>query len=73
MNRENFVGILLYSVIPMVICAFCFVYGLICCVKFHMEGQTIGENKQYRKMFLLAGGSLTLLFLLPNPWVLLSM
>ena len=40
MNRENFVGILLYSVIPMVICAFCFVYGLTCCVKFHMEGQT---------------------------------
>ena len=36
MNRENFVGILLYSVIPMVICAFCFVYGLTCCVKFHM-------------------------------------
>ena len=59
------------SVIPIIICAFCFVYGLICCVKFHMEGQTIGKNKQYRKMFLLAGGSLALLLLLPNPWVMM--
>ena len=59
------------SVIPIIICAFCFVYGLICCVKFHMEGQTIGENKQYRKMFLLAGGSPALLLLLPNPWVMM--
>ena len=59
------------SVIPIIICAFCFVYGLICCVKFHMEGQTIGENKQYRKMFLLAGGSLALLLLLPNPRVMM--
>ena len=59
------------SVIPIIICAFCFVYGLICCVKFHMEGQTIGENKQYRKMFLLAGGSLALSLLLPNPWVMM--
>ena len=59
------------SVIPIIICAFCFVYGLICCVKFHMEGQTIGENKQYRKMFLLAGGCLALLLLLPNPWVMM--
>ena len=59
------------SVIPIIICAFCFVYGLICCVKFHMEEQTIGENKQYRKMFLLAGGSLALLLLLPNPWVMM--
>ena len=59
------------SVIPIIICAFCFVYGLICCVKFHMEGQNIGENKQYRKMFLLAGGSLALSLLLPNPWVMM--
>ncbi len=71
MNPSMLGELLCISVIPIIICAFCFVYGLICCVKFHMEGQTIGENKQYRKMFLLAGGSLALLLLLPNPWVMM--
>lgn len=62
--------VLCLSVLPICICAFCFVQGLIGCIKCQMEGQELGESKQYRKMFLQAAGSLTLLMLLPNPWVL---
>lgn len=31
----------------------------------------MSESKQCRNMFLLAGGSLALLMLLPNPWLYL--
>lgn len=58
------------SIIPIAICAFGFVYGLIGCIKCQMEGQEMGESKEYRKMFFLAAGSLTLLLLLPNPRIL---
>lgn len=58
------------SVIPIALCACGFVYGLIGCIRCQIEGQEMGESKQYRKMFFLAVGSLTLLLLLPNPWVL---
>lgn len=36
-----------------------------------MNGEKMSESKHCRNMFLLAGGSLALLLLLPNPWLYL--
>ena len=36
-----------------------------------INGEKMSESKQCRNMFLLAGGSLALLMLLPNPWLYL--
>lgn len=63
--------ILLLSVLPTILCAFTFVYGLIFCIQSLMNGEKISESRQCRKMFLLAGASLALLLLLPNPWLYL--
>ena len=63
--------ILFLSVLPTILCAFAFVYGLVFCIQSLMNGEKMSESKQCRNMFLLAGGSLALLMLLPNPWLYL--
>lgn len=63
--------ILFLSVLPTILCAFTFVYGLIFCIQSLMNGEKLRESRQCRKMFLLAGASLALLLLLPNPWLYL--
>lgn len=63
--------ILFLSVLPTILCAFTFVYGLIFCIQSLMNGEKLRESRQCRKMFLLAGTSLALLLLLPNPWLYL--
>ena len=63
--------ILFLSVLPTILCAFAFVYGLVFCIQSLMNGEKMSESKQCRNMFLLAGGSLALLLLLPNPWLYL--
>lgn len=63
--------ILFLSVLPTILCAFTFVYGLIFCIQSLMNGEKLRESMQCRKMFLLAGASLALLLLLPNPWLYL--
>ena len=63
--------ILFLSVLPTILCAFAFVYGLVFCIQSLMNGEQMSESKQCRNMFLLAGGSLALLLLLPNPWLYL--
>ena len=63
--------VLCLSVLPTILCAFTFVYGLIFCIHSLMNGEKISESRQCRNMFLLAGASLALLLLLPNPWLYL--
>lgn len=63
--------VLCLSVLPTILCAFTFVYGLIFCIQSLMNGEKISESRQCRNMFLLAGASLALLLLLPNPWLYL--
>ena len=63
--------ILFLSVLPTILCAFAFVYGLVFCIQSLINGEKMSESKQCRNMFLLAGGSLALLMLLPNPWLYL--
>ena len=63
--------ILFLSVLPTILCAFAFVYGLVFCIQSLMNGEKMIESKHCRNMFLLAGGSLALLLLLPNPWLYL--
>ncbi|MGM9670546.1 MAG: hypothetical protein ACI3XD_03120 [Oscillospiraceae bacterium] len=63
--------ILCISILPIILCAFCFVYGLVGCFECQTNGQKMSESKEYRKMFFLAAGSLALLLLLPNPWVMM--
>ena len=63
--------VLCLSVLPTVLCAFAFVYGLVFCIQSLINGEKMSESKQCRNMFLLAGGSLALLMLLPNPWLYL--
>ena len=66
--------VLCLSVLPTVLCAFAFVYGLVFCIQCIqslINGEKMSESKQCRNMFLLAGGSLALLMLLPNPWLYL--
>ncbi len=63
--------ILFLSVLPTILCAFAFVYGLVFCIQSLINGEKMSESKQCRNMFLLAGGSLALLLLLPNPWLYL--
>ena len=60
--------ILFLSVLPTILCAFAFVYGLVFCIQSLINGEKMSESKHCRNMFLLAGGSLALLLLLPNPW-----
>ena len=63
--------ILVLSVLPTILCAFAFVYGLVFCIQSLMNGEKMSESKHCRNMFLLAGGSLALLMLLRNPWLYL--
>lgn len=63
--------ILVLSVLPTILCAFAFVYGLVFCIQSLMNGEKMSESKHCRNMFLLAGASLALLLLLPNPWLYL--
>ena len=61
--------ILFLSVLPTILCAFAFVYGLVFCIQSLINGEKMSESKHCRNMFLLAGGSLALLLLLPTPWL----
>ena len=63
--------VLCLSVLPTVLCAFAVVYGLVFCIQSLINGEKMSESKPCRNMFLLAGGSLALLLLLPNPWLYL--
>ena len=63
--------VLILSVLPTILCAFAFVYGLVFCIQSLMNGEKMSESKHCRNMFLLAGASLALLLLLPNPWLYL--
>ena len=63
--------VLCLSVLPTVLCAFAFVYGLVFCIQSLINGEKMSESKHCRNMFLLAGASLALLMLLPNPWLYL--
>ena len=63
--------VLCVRVLPTVLCAFAFVYGLVFCILSRINGESRCESKQCRNTFLLAGGSLALLLLLPNPWLYL--
>lgn len=63
--------ILVLSVLPTILCAFAFVYGLVFCIQSLMNGEKMSESKHCRNMFLLAGASLALLMLLRNPWLYL--
>ena len=60
--------ILFLSVLPTILCAFAFVYGLVFCIQSLINGEKMSESKHCRNMFLLAGGCLALLLRLPNPW-----
>lgn len=49
----------------------CVCVRLVFCIQSLINGEKMSESKQCRNMFLLAGGSLALLMLLPNPWLYL--
>ena len=46
--------ILFLSVLPTILCAFAFVYGLVFCIQSLINGEKMSESKQCRNMFLLA-------------------
>ena len=48
--------VLCLSVLPTVLCAFAFVYGLVFCIQSLINGEKMSESKHCRNMFLLAGG-----------------
>ena len=50
--------VLCLSVLPTVLCAFAFVYGLVFCIQSLINGEKMSESKHCRNMFLLAGGVL---------------
>ena len=63
--------ILFLSVLPTILCAFAFVYGLVFCIQSLINGEKMSESKHCRNMFRQAGGSLALRLLLRNPWLYL--
>ena len=61
--------ILFLSVLPTILCAFAFVYGLVFCIQSLINGEKMSESKHCRNMFLLAGGWIGWLLFLPTPWL----
>ena len=50
--------VLCLSVLPTVLCAFAFVYGLVFCIQSLINGEKMSESKHCRNMFLNENGAL---------------